>query len=247
MSLAQLEREVRILKGYAVLSTTGVMLAFLTTFGAVQGQRQRFTEIDVERLNIVESDGRVALAIANTQRLPGPMIEGKELPRELSQGRVGSAGMIFFDSRANEIGGLVYRLDMNTDKTYSASRSLTFDQHNQDQVIGLEYSDNGSVRGAGLSVWDRSTRISLKDLITASGPKVDRQMMEKQFQQLMKERGETTVGAQRVFLGSRDRTAALRLMDAAGRERVRITVDAANTPRMEFVDESGKVVYSLPR
>jgi hypothetical protein len=230
-----------------VLSSTGVLVALLTTFGTAQGQRQRFTEIDVERVNIVEPDGRLTLAIANTQRLPGPMIEGKELPRELSQGRVGSAGMIFFDSQANEIGGLAYRLDMNPDKTYSASRSLTFDQHNQDQVVGLQYSDNGSVRSAGLSVWDRSTRISLKDVIAATGPNVDQQTLEKRFQQLMKERGETTVGAQRVFLGSRDRTAALRLMDAEGRERVRITVDASNTPRMEFVDESGKVVYSLPR
>jgi hypothetical protein len=50
-----------------------------------------------------------------------------------------------------------------------------------------------------------------------------------------------------VFLGSQDRTAALRLMDTNGRKRIRIVVDTSNEPRMEFVDEAGKVVFSLPR
>ena len=71
--------------------------------------------------------------------------------------------------------------------------------------------------------------------------------MEKRFAELAKERGETSFGARRVFLGSQDQAAALRLMDTAGRERVRIVVDASTTPRMEFLDEGGKVVYSLPR
>ena len=141
MSLAQLEREVRLPKGYAILSTVALIFAFSATFTTAQG-RQRFTEIDVERVNIVEPDGRLTLAIANTQRLPGPMIEGKELA---------------------------------------------------------------------------------------------------------KERGEASLGARRVFLGSQDQAAALRLMDTNGRERVRITVDATNPPRMDFLDEGGKVVFSLPR
>ena len=35
-------------------------------------------------------------------------------------------------------------------------------------------------------------------------------------------------------------------MDAAGRERFRAVVDAANTARLEFLDETGKVIYLLP-
>jgi hypothetical protein len=31
-----------------------------------------------------------------------------------------------------------------------------------------------------------------------------------------------------------------------GRERFRVVVDAANTARLEFLDETGKVVYALP-
>ena len=247
MTIVQLEREVRLLRAYAVILTVALVAALLGVVVTAQGQRQRFTEIDVERVNIVEPDGRIALAIANSQRIPGPIIEGKELPRELSQGREGSAGMIFLDSQGNEIGGLVYRLERRPDGTYSATRSLTFDQHNQDQVVGLQYSDNGKTRGSGLSVWDRPTRISLKEILSTVQGTPDRAALEKRFAELAKERGETSVGARRVFLGSQDQAAALRLMDTAGRERVRIVVDASTTPRMEFLDEGGKVVYSLPR
>ena len=148
-----------------MVTTILIVAALFAVPGVAQSQRQRFTEIDVERINVVEPDGRIALAIANTQRVPGPMIDGKELPRELSQGRIGSAGVIFFDPQGTEVGGLIFRTELRSDGTYSATRSLTFDQHQQDQVVGLQYSDNGKTRGQGLTVWDRPTGITLKEMI----------------------------------------------------------------------------------
>ena len=48
--------------------------------------------------NVVEADGRrLALVIANSQRLPGPILRGEELDKSLSAGRTDSAGMIFVD------------------------------------------------------------------------------------------------------------------------------------------------------
>jgi hypothetical protein len=245
MDVLRLTREVRILKIYAVLSTTVLAVLFGASLVA-QNQRQRFPEIDVERINIVEPDGRIALVLANTQRLPGPMLEGKELPKEISQGRIGSAGMIFVDAQGTEIGGLTYKVDVKGDGTFSASRSLTFDQHNQDQVVGLQYSDNGKTRAYGLNVWDRPTRITLKDLLGNVKDSVDRKALEARFRELAKERGETSPGARRVFLGSQERTAGLRIMDTEGRERIRVFVDPTGSSRMEFLDASGKVTNSLP-
>lgn len=242
MTLQQLEREVRLLKVYVLACTAALVALAFTVSGNAQGQKERFVEIDAERINVVEPDGRLALVIANTGRLPGPILEGKELPKELSQGRTDSAGMIFVDAQGNEVGGLVYRAVVRPDGTYVASRSLTFDQHNQDQVVGMQYLDNGNSRGSGLSVWDRPTKITLKELLDLTA---DRQLIERRFAELMKERGDTP-GARRVFLGSQDRTAALRLADTAGRERVRIVVDNNDTARMEFLDEQGRVVYTLP-
>jgi hypothetical protein len=55
-----------------VVTTLLIVAALFAVRGVAQSQRQRFTEIDVERINVVEPDGRIALAIANTQRYPDP-------------------------------------------------------------------------------------------------------------------------------------------------------------------------------
>src|SRR5207247_12732 len=84
MTLSQLEREVRVLKMYSAISTVLIVFALLMGHGRAQSSKPRFAEIDAERINIVEADGRLSLVLANTQRLPGPMLAGKELAKELS-------------------------------------------------------------------------------------------------------------------------------------------------------------------
>jgi hypothetical protein len=245
MSLDQLEREVRTLKIYSTATTILAVVALFAAQGRAQSKSARFAEIDVERVNIVEADGRPALVIANTQRIPGPVVAGKELPKELSAGRTGSAGLIFIDAQGNEVGGLVYGARVKPDGTYSAGSGFTFDQHNQDQVVGLEYDDDGARRTYGVGVWDRPTKVSIAEMLDAAKGASDRESRHRRFEELLKQRGDTP-GARRVFLGSQDRTAALKLSDAAGRERIRLSVDSANAARLEFLDESGAVVYALP-
>jgi len=245
MTLSQLEREVRVLKVYSAISTVLIVFALLMGQGRAQSSRLRFAEIDAERINIVEADGRLSLVLANTQRMPGPMLAGKELAKELSAGRIGSAGLIFVDAQGNEVGGLAYSAAVRPDGTYSAGSSFTFDQHNQDQVIGFQYDDSGSRRAYGLSVWDRPTKVTIAEMLDAAKGAPDREARHKQFAELLKARGDVS-GSRRIFLGSENRTAALRLADAAGRERVRISVDDSSAARMEFLDESGKVIYALP-
>lgn len=58
----KLEKEVRFLKAYAVAATACFALLFLTAFQAAP-QKQRFTEVDVERINVVQPDGKLALVI----------------------------------------------------------------------------------------------------------------------------------------------------------------------------------------
>jgi hypothetical protein len=57
---------------------------------------------------------------------------------------------------------------------------------------------------------------------------------------------EGTLGAQRLFLGSQNKTAALRINDTLGRTRIRLFVDSLNVARMEFLDERGRVVHAVP-
>jgi hypothetical protein len=245
MTVTELEREVRALKIYSALSTIVVIVVCVATQMSAQAKKPRFAELDVERLNIVEADGRLALVLANTHRLPGPMIAGKELAKELSAGRIGSAGMLFVDAQGNEVGGLTYSAAIKDRGAYSAEAGFTFDQHNQDQVVGIEYFDDGAARGYGLSVWDRPTKVSIAEMLDAAKGIQDREARHARFAELLKARGDRG-GARRVFLGSQDRTAALRLADAEGRERIRLYVDATNHPRLEFLDETGRVTYAMP-
>src|SRR5256886_1335517 len=175
MTLSELEREVRRLRVYAAVSTTLAVLALLAAQGRAQPKTTHFAEIDAERINIVEADGRPALVLANTERLPGPVLAGKELAKELSAGRLGSAGMIFIDAQGNEVGGLVYGARVKGDGSFSAESGLTFDQHNQDQVVGFEYEDNGSQRSYGVSVWDRPTKVSIAEMLEAARGAADRE------------------------------------------------------------------------
>jgi hypothetical protein len=64
----------------------------------------------------------------------------------------------------------------------------------------------------------------------------------------MKEWNETLGGAVRAKIGrDRDKPAVVRLGDPKGRPRLKLSVDATGAPKLEFLDEPGKVSYSLPQ
>jgi len=241
----RMQREIRFLKAYALGSSVVLVVLLLAAFQAPRNQR--FTVIDVERINIVEPNGRLAMVIADAERMPGPILEGRELSAELSSGRRGSAGMLFYNARGDEVGGLTFR-GQETGGVASAGSILAFDQFKQDQVVSVQYSDQGNRRSAGVSVWDRSTTIpigELVDLIQASRQNAGASR-DTAVNRLQRMQADGSLGAQRVFLGSQNRTAALRINDTLGRTRIRLFVDSANVARLEFLDERGRVVQTLP-
>src|ERR1051325_5572602 len=72
----KLERDVKYLKVYASVSTLLLAILLLTGFAETQ-QKQKFGEIDVERINIVEKDGKLDLVISNSDRMPPAIVNGK--------------------------------------------------------------------------------------------------------------------------------------------------------------------------
>ena len=100
---AATRRELRQVR--TVLLTGGIVAAILALGAFRQAQRTRFTEIDVERINVVEKDGKLRMTISNSARLPDPIIGGKSYPLRGGTG-AGSAGLIFFNDEGNENGGL---------------------------------------------------------------------------------------------------------------------------------------------
>ena len=148
----RLRRDIRILKIYAGGST--LALVFLSAAAFRQAQtttpRQKFDQIDVERINIVEKDGRVRLVIANSERQAVTVVDGKAL----LPNRKRDAGLIFFNDEGDENGGMTWsgRTDNGAAR---ASAGLSFDQYKQDETVTLRYTQNGTERLAGLTVADR--------------------------------------------------------------------------------------------
>ena len=76
----KLEREVRFLKAYVVGGTLLGVVLVLTAF-TLQSTRQKFGEIDVERINIVEKDGKLRMVISNEERQHPGIVNGKIIKR----------------------------------------------------------------------------------------------------------------------------------------------------------------------
>ena len=64
---AKLEKEVRFLKVYAIAATLVCVVLIASAF-TLQSRKQKFEEIDVERINIVEKDGKLRMVISNEAR-----------------------------------------------------------------------------------------------------------------------------------------------------------------------------------
>ncbi|UCF20453.1 MAG: hypothetical protein JSU87_03325 [Gemmatimonadota bacterium] len=222
-------------------------LGSLTLLAFTRQDRVRFTEVDVERLNIIGTNGQPVLVLANRRLIPGPSMSGKQYPAAVADGRDLVSGMIFFNEQGDEVGGLIFN-GIPKDSGYSAVGHLSFDQWKQNQVVALQYIDGGTSRRAGLNVWDRPTDVTMDEqldrglrMMEATGAERD---SLRAAAAAARARGE--YGVQRLFVGSRDRTAQLVLRDTEGRVRVRLYVDSTDVARLEFLDESGRTVAAYP-
>ena len=239
------DRDLRFLKRYAIGSTT-VILAMAVTAFVQQPQKQKFTEIDVERINIVEPDGNLRMVIANRPRSIGPIYKGKPF------GYPGGTrpGIIFFNDEGTENGGLTLRGSRGADGKYQAGTHMSFDQFDQDQIVVLNYSDNNGDRQAGLEFrdrWNKPINEFAAELDSVNkmpdGP-AKTEAMRRLRQPIQ---NGVVANAQRVYIG-RDRSKAslLRLSDPMGRPKLVLRVDSLGAPQLEFLDDSGRVTARLP-
>jgi hypothetical protein len=231
------EKEVRFLRIYAVVATLVGAIFLLSAF-AVQNKNQKFAEIDVERINIVEKDGKIRMVISNKERQHLGIIDGKPLPRE--EGR--PAGMLFFNDKGDEMGGLTFGGDTGEGQ-YG---SLTFDRFRGDQTIQFSHSETAKGNYfSGIQMNDQN--LPLSDIMARLDAVKKLPTKTEQDAAMQKIRDSGELGAARLFIGrSRDSAAYIGLNDAAGRARIRISVAAKGNPKLEFLDEAGKVIYSLP-
>jgi hypothetical protein len=174
----------------------------------------QFDVLTVQRINVADPDGTIRLAIANGPRFPEVTLRGKTYPNAQRSIR-DTAGMIFFDTKGEETGGLV--LAKLRDEDFA---NITFDYTYQ-PTDGLYFvkreSEDGQRWQAGFGISDR------------------RPFQAGEI--------ESTQGVRRIWLANENQNAQLIISDQEGRPRIRVGVDAAGEPRMEMLDAQGEIVY----
>ena len=209
-------------------------------------EKLHLRELEVERIDIVEHDGTLRMVISNTSCAPDPVMDGKVIGK-----RDGGdfAGIIFYNGEGDECGGLVYS-GKREDGHYSAGANLLFDQFKQDQIVGIEYGEWNGQRHAGLSLWERP-EIPLSEVVEKS--KAIEAMPEgpekaQAHGQLFETARLGPHFSRRVYVGKDStNTAVVNLSDVKGRVRLRLAVDADGAPKLEFLNENGEVIASLPK
>ncbi len=211
--------------------------------------KEKFEEIDAERINIVGADGKPVMALSNKRLIPGVSMNGKTYPKEFSDGRETYSGIIFFNEEGDEVGGLIYNGWPKKDSGHFAIEHLSFDQWKQNQVVAMQYIDNGRSRRAGLRVWDRPTNVTMDEIfdrfmernkLPRNSPAYDSIAREIEASRL---RGDN--GVERMFIGSLNEEAQIQLKDKKGNLRAKLYVDQDGEARLDFMDEQGKVIKSI--
>ena len=241
--MKSLRRELRFLRAYALTSSLILVVLCTAAFRqstANQVANQTFGEITVGRMNVVDADGKLRLVISNKDRQHPGMMDGKMIERPRAV-----AGLLFFNEEGDEVGGLTFTgREVNGDRR--ANAGIMFDQFKQDQTIGITYSEGGGRRSAGLLVWDRPDT-KLSELVEKLNAARKIQDPEEQKKAIAAISAAAPPAPRRLFVGKTpDKAAMISLSDGAGKPRLNLTVDAAGNPRIEFLDDQGKVVARLP-
>ena len=244
-----MKRELVFLRAFAF--TTAMGMIFITTSAFKKKGNQKFSEIDVERINIVEKDGTVKMIITNIERFPNGIDEINGRPT--NEDRKKRSGMLFFNEDGIECGGFIYDGQKKANG-HSAGLSLTYDQYDGDQVMQLitQNHQQGDKRfvSSSLAFNDRPSKES--QLRTMEIMK-ELEELRQRDPDAMREKYKTYEeqgligGVPRVMLGkSRSQNNGLFLFDDKGMPRAMFYVDKDNNGKLDFFDGEGNTIASFP-
>jgi hypothetical protein len=233
--MTDVNKRLRYLEIYAVVS---LMIFGVFTFSAWTKSREKFAELDVERLNVRQKDGKLLMVIANKERMPDPIVNGKSWKEERP------AGMIFYNEVGDENGGLIFGAVEGSGK-YGAYHGLSFDKYKQSQAMALVYNDHSGKYRAGLQVWDRP-EVPLDQILTRR--EEAKKMPDGEAKTaVLKKIDEENFSPTRIYVGKNaEKESEVTLYDAKGKARIKMSVTAEGNSKLDFLDADGKVTYSLP-
>lgn len=235
MNESKLKRRLNLLTFYIVLSNIVFLLFFLTAFK--NGERkENLDELTVKRINIVDETGKnLRMVISNESRQHSGIINGEKIPERQRQ-----SGMIFFNSFGDECGGLIY--DGNST---DAGLVLSIDKYRDDQIMQLQYMEDTktSERKYGLQLWDYPKENSYSERIRKFSEIDKMQSNNERNQAYKKMRLDSLLMEERLFIGKDfNQYVGLFIKDRNGKPRIKIYIDENDNPKLEFLDNEGKII-----
>lgn len=240
----------KLLATYAGVLTLGATAALLSGF-TTEGNA-RFDTITVQRINVVEPDGKLRMVLTNNNRIPGIIVDGHEYTDFANRKGKTTAGILFYDAHATESGGLTFGGKKDEQGQIPRFGHLGFDRHNQDQMFSIDAQDDGTNHLAEIKLIDQPNwpieeylelRESIKNLPTA-----EQQAALDAFNQTHPPGAGT-----RAWLSNQNFPSlpsesknTLNLRDAEGRERARLSIGPDGTPALQFLDTAGNVTHTYP-
>jgi len=224
------------------LKTYAITLTFVVAYLVIlalkpTGYEEKMKEITVERINIVEPDGKLKMVISNADKQHPGMFNG-----DLLASRERPPGIIFFNEEEDEVGGLIYHGNAQD----GSGMVLSFDQYKNDQVMQMQYlRDGGGKQRYGINFWDRTEEITLPELISIMDSLKQQGITDdQQIADALKTMNKgMPLAVQRLFAGKNDdEQVGLFIKDEFGKDRINIFIDKNNKPRIQFLDKDGIVV-----
>ncbi|RKN86058.1 hypothetical protein [Paenibacillus ginsengarvi] len=178
--------------------------------------KEKIVELDVEKINIVDKDGNIRMSLFNSERIPDPVIDGKVVSRSGIPG----SGMLFYNNEGDECGGLVFGSKTYTSEDYGGQYA-----GKTESVASLTFD---AYKG------DQVTHMYFHESTIG----------ERMYGYVLYDRPSGVARAR--MDRAQDGAVGVRLSDSKGQERIRLVIDANDVPVLEFLNEKGEVVYSLP-
>ena len=229
---ARLERDVRVLKLYAIVAT-------LLASGWLVGFRQppasqEFEEVKAKRFLVVDASGKGRVMMASNYKTDG------------------SAGVYFFNREGTESGVLSYDGRRRDDGEVDAYAVWTMDEFKDDEVVRIAMEQRGGTKRKYLVFTARPDSLTprarqwLTDrgaaLAAARTPEEAREV-RRQFSGRVPAR---ELWAARLWVGEEvDRASLVKLNDRDGKTRLQLQVDSAGNASIAFLDATGRIVRQL--
>jgi hypothetical protein len=233
-------RELRALRVYAAVTTAVAALALIGAATTVRSAS--FDVLTVHRINVVDANGTLRLAVFNKETEPDPVIGGKPL-----KARKGpkTAGLLFYNDRGDEQGGLGFSGEMANGRVRQGGL-LSFDAWQQNDNLDLYFGQDGNDVEAGLALSQTDPRpltyfMPRYERIMKMPPGAERDAALKQL------RADGLGQRARLFAGvGGDNRSKVVLSDQKGRARMQMQVAADGTASLQILDENGNVTSTFP-